>query len=218
MSNKQYAVLGLGKFGMSVAEELSTAGADVLAVDLDEDLVYQAKDFCTYAVKGDICDTAVLGSLGLHNMDAVVVAVTGNLQASVIATLTARELGVPYILAKSSDAVHTKILEKIGADRVIVPEKESGVRVARSIMTGHFLDFIELSERVRMIELAPKQSWVGKSLRQLDLRKKERINVIAIRRADGEVNVSPDPDTPLSKKCTLMVTVDRKDIARLTED
>lgn len=212
---KQYAVLGLGKFGMSVARELSAAGDDVLAVDNDEERAAEAKDFCTYAVKADVCDVGTLMSLGISNMDGVVVAITGNYNASIIATITAKELGVPYVMSKASDPVHAKILEKIGADRVIIPEKESGVRVARALSSGRFLDFIELSDRIRLIELNPRTDWVGRTLRELDLRRQESINVVALRMENGELTVSPDPDMPLTQKCAMIITVDREDIHKL---
>lgn len=215
---RQYAVFGLGKFGMSVARELAAAGDDVLAVDIDEERAAEAKDFCTYAVKADVCDVGTLLSLGISNMDGVVVAITGNYNASIIATITAKEQGVPYILSKASDPVHARILEKVGADRVIIPEKESGVRVARALSSGRFLDFIELSDRVTLIELNPRPDWVGRTLRELDLRKQESINVVALRFENEELTVSPDPDMPLTKKCAMIITVDREDIQKLTGD
>ena len=215
---KQYAVLGLGKFGMSVARELAAAGGDVLAVDCDEERAAEAKDFCTYAVKADVCDVGTLISLGISNMDGVVVAITGNYNASIIATITAKEQGVPYILSKASDPVHARILEKVGADRVIVPEKESGVRVARALSSGRFLDFIELSDRIKLIELSPRPDWVGSTLRELDLRRRESINVVALRMEGEEMTVSPDPDVPLTSECTMIITVDREDIAKLVEE
>lgn len=214
MAKKQYAVLGLGKFGASVAEELASTGADVLAVDCDEERVQEVSEFVTCAVCADVCDSGAMASLGISNMDCVVVAITGSLDASIMGTILAKDAGVPYVIAKSKDEVHTRILEKVGADRIIVPERESGVRVARSIASGVFRDFIELSDRCRMVEMPPKDGWVGKSLRELNLRKKEKVNVIAIRRGE-EIVPLPDPDAPLSKNCNLILIVDRSDVARL---
>lgn len=216
VTHKSYAVLGLGKFGSSVAEELSRMGADVLAVDCNEERVAELADKVTCAVKADVCDTGTMATLGLSNMDGVVVAITGSIHASVLGTILAKEAGVPYVMAKSQDEVHSKILEKVGADKVLIPEKESGISAAHAIMSGTFMDFIELSERVSMIELTPKTEWLDKSLRELDLRRKKRINVIAIREK-GEVSPNPDPDKKITKEMSLLVLVDRRDIARLYE-
>lgn len=215
MSKKSYAVLGLGRFGASVAKEMSKAGAEVLAVDMDEDRVHELASIVTCAVKADVCDAETMGSLGLSNMDGVVVAVTENLDASIMGTILAKEAGVEYVIAKAKDAIHAKILEKVGADKVIIPEKESGIRIARSMMSGKFLDFIELSDRVTMIEVPVKEEWVGKSLKELDLRRVMNINVIAVRREDDEVVINVNPDELLKEGTSLYITVDRNDIRKL---
>lgn len=215
MAKKSYAVIGLGKFGQSVAEELSRAGADVLALDKNEEQVHKVAEFVTYAVKADIRDSEKIQSLGLSNMDAVVIAITGDLNASILATILVKEAGVPFVVAKAKDEIHTRILEKVGADKVIIPEKSSGIRTARSILAGQFIDFIELSERIRMVELPIKPEWVGKSLRELNLRKKMRINVVGIRK-DSEVEVNLDPDTLLTDDISLLVIVDKFDVSKLT--
>jgi len=214
MKKKSFAVLGLGKFGSGVAESLTKAGAEVLAVDNDEEIVNNIASSVTHAVRADICDVEVLRSLGVGNMDGVVIAITGSLDASVMATITAKELGVPYILAKANDALHKKILEKVGADRVIIPEKESGNRMAYQLLAKNFLDIIDLSDKVSMVELAVKAEWVGKSLRSLDLRKKAGANVVAIKHGQ-EVVVTMDPDTPLTEEMVLWVTAEKKNIEKL---
>lgn len=215
-AKKSYAVFGLGKFGQSVAVELANMGADVLAVDIDEERVAEIANQVTCAVRADICDAGTMANLGISNMDGVIVAITGSMHASVMGTIIAKEAGVPYVFAKSQDDVHTKILSKLGADRVLIPEKESGVSVAHSVMAGSFIDFIELSERVRMIELRPKSEWIGKSLRQLDLRRKEHINIIAVREK-GEITATPDPDKALTADMNLLVIVDERDVSKLYE-
>lgn len=215
MGKKSYAVIGLGRFGAAIAEELSRAGAEVLAVDEDEERVHELASVVTCAVKTDVCDAESMESLGLSNMDGVVVAITENLDASIMGTIIAKEAGVDYILAKARDAIHARILEKVGADKVIVPEKESGVRIARSMMSGKFLDFIELSDRIRMIEIPVKEEWIGKTLIQLNLRKAKKINVIAVRNVDDEIIVNFDPERPIKAGMSMLVTVDRNDIAKL---
>lgn len=211
---KSYAVLGLGKFGKSIAEEMAKAGAEVMVVDNDEESVNEMADTVTYAVKADICDVATMKSLGLSNMDGVVVAITDNLDASIMGTILSKEAGVPYVIAKSSGSIHTRILEKVGADKVIVPERESGIRVARNMLSSNYIDFIELSDRIRLVEVPVKQEWVGKTLKELNLRKKEKINVIAIRKG-SEMLVNLDPDVPMKEGITLLVMVDRHDLERL---
>ncbi len=152
--------------------------------------------------------------LGLSNMDGVIVAMTGSLDASIMATIMAKEEGVPYVLAKAQDEVHERILKRVGADKVIIPERESAARVARNMISGNFLDFIELSERVRMVELSVKPEWMGYSLCELDLRKKYSLNVMAIR-SEGELVTNIDPEEKLTADMTLLVTIDKKDLARL---
>lgn len=215
MSKKSYAVIGLGRFGSAVAREMSRAGAEVLAVDENEERVHEIAADVTCAVKADVCDVESIGALGLSNMDGVVVAITENLDASIMATILAKEAGVSYVLAKAKDAVHARILEKVGADKVIIPEKESGVRMARSMMSGKFLDFIELSDRVRMIEIPVKDEWIGKTLIELNLRKSKKINVIAVRNEADEVIVNFDPERPIKAGMSMLITVDRNDIAKL---
>lgn len=216
MERKSYAVFGLGRFGRSVAEELAKSGAEVLAVDVDEEKVREVAELVTHAVTADVCDMEAMEALGLRNMDGVIVAITENLNASVLITILAKEMGVPYVIAKAKDNLHIKVLEKVGADKVIIPEKESGVRVARSIWAGNFIDFIELSDRVKLVEIAVREEWIGKSLRELNLRQKNRINIVAIREVDGELTVGPDPDKPLHEGISMVVTVDRNDITQLT--
>lgn len=214
MTKKSYAILGLGKFGQSIALELSKAGAEVLAVDIDEERIQEIAPYITYAVTADICDTTAMDSLGLSNMDAVIVAITNSPDASVMATIYAKEAGVPFVLAKSRDEIHSRILEKVGADRIIIPEKSTGVRIARNIISGNFIDFIELSTNIRMIEIAIRNEWVNQSLKDLNLRKKYNINVIAIRQ-NGEIIITPDPDMALSSDISLLVIADKKDLPKL---
>lgn len=211
---KSIVVFGIGKFGESVAMELANAGCDILAIDNDKERIHNIAPHVTCAVKANVCDTEALKSLGISNMDAAIVAITGSLDASIMATIFAKEAGVPYIIAKSSDETHSRILAKVGADSVTIPEHESGIRIARRLITGNVLDFFELSQRILMVELAIKPEWTGKSLRELDLRKKHKINVIALRQ-DNEVIANPDPDKPLPEDSTILVTVEKNTLNKL---
>lgn len=216
MTKKSFAVMGLGKFGRSIVMEMMRAGADVLAIDMDEEKVKRVAEYVTCAVQADVRDPEAMNALGISNMDGVVVGMTSNLDAAIMATIYAKEAGVPYILVKAQDEIHEKILKKVGADKVIIPERESGIRVARNMVSGSFVDFIELSDRVKMIELKIKPEWIGHTLRELNLRKKHALNVIAVRQ-DGELLVNQDPDRPLDKDVTLLVTIDKKDMPKLLE-
>lgn len=214
MKVKSCAVLGLGKFGMSLAKELSVAGAEVMVVDLDEEKVHVAAEFATCAVSADVRDAEEIANLGLSNMDIVVVAITSSMDASILATILAKEEGVPFVLAKADGEIHAKILQKVGADRIVVPEKEFGIKMARNLVSGNFVDFIELSKNVRMIEMPVKDEWQGRSLKDLDLRKKYKVNVIAIRSGD-EVISNPEPDMPLQKDMGLLLTVEKQFVSKL---
>ncbi len=213
---QSYAVIGLGKFGSNVAVELASSGAQVLAIDMDEERVADVSEFVTYAVKADVSDSKAMASLGIANMDAVIVAITGSLDASIMATIIAKEAGVPLVIAKAKEELHAKILKKTGADRVIIPERESGIRVAHNILAGNFLEFVELSQKVRMVEVQVKPEWVGKSLRELKLRNKYQVNVIALRKNVGsEAELNIDPDMKLEEEMTLWMVLDKNKVDAL---
>jgi len=214
--DKSFAVFGLGKFGRSVATELANAGADVLAVDKDKERVHAVADIVTCAVAVDIRDTEAMDSLGISNMDAVIVAITGSLDISILATIFAKEAGVPYVIAKSQDETHSKILQKVGADKIVRPELETGIRIARHLVTGNILDFVELSEKIKMIEINIKPGWAGHTLRELNLREKAHVNVIAIRK-EGEIIANPLPDSILTPDLSMLVTVEKKYLHKLVE-
>lgn len=211
---KSYAVFGLGEFGRSVASELMNAGAEVMVLDKDEDRISDMADKVTLALQIDAAEMRSFEALGLSNMDGVVVAMTGCLDACIMAILASKEAGVPFVLAKSQNSTQTAIFERIGADKIVTPEHDGGIRVARNIIAGNFLDFFELSKRVRMVEMAVKPEWAGQSLKELSLRQKHKINVVALRR-DGELTTDINPDEPLQKEDTILITIDKKYIEDL---
>ncbi|MCD7824455.1 MAG: TrkA family potassium uptake protein [Clostridiaceae bacterium] len=211
---KSIVVFGLGRFGKSVAIELSNAGADVLAVDNDKERVHALADIVTCAVRADVRDAETMSTLGISNMDAAVIAITNNLDASILCTIFCKEAGVPFVYAKSKDATHTKILEKVGADKTSIPEHESGIRIARRLITGNVLDFFEISESARMVEIAIRPEWTNHTLRELNLRQKENINVVAARQ-NREIIVNLDPDKVLTADMTLLIILDQKDLHRI---
>ena len=204
MSSKQsYAVFGLGRYGRSVARELAAGGAEVLAVDMDEDIVNAAIADIPYCKCANVTDPEVMRQLGVANVDVAIISMAGNLEASVMATMLCKENGVKTVIAKCSSEIDCKILSKVGADRVAFPESESGSRLAKNLLCSGFVDLIELSKDVSMIELEVKEEWVGKSLLQLDLRRKYFVNIVAILQGE-EVHINIDPEKALEKTMKLI--------------
>ena len=198
---KTYVVIGLGRFGTAIASRLFALGNEVLAIDTDAGKVQHAEPFVTYAVIGDARDEEVLRSLGVNNYDCAVVAIGKDLATSVIVTLNLKEL--QRVICKATDEIQKKALEKVGADRVVVPEREMGFKLAQALTSSSVLDFIELSPDYGIADVQVPDKWVGKTLRELNLRAKYGTNIIAIR--DGSaINVSPDADIPLKKENVLV--------------
>lgn len=204
MSTKEFAVFGLGKFGRSVAYTLAAGGCEVLVVDINEEKIKDIADDVTYAVAADVTDFNVLKSLGIRNLDGVVIAIAESLEVSVMATIFAKELGVPYVLAKAYTDVHATVLRKVGADEIIFPEKESGIRVARNLISGNFVDLIELSSKFSIVEMNIPINWIGKTLREVDPRHNFGVNVIAVKVEDN-IDVNLDPDTPFCENSILVI-------------
>ena len=212
--NKSYAVFGLGRYGFAVAKELANNGVDVLAVDIDEAIVNSAIADIPFCKCADVTDLEVIKQLGIANMDAVIIAMANNLEASVMAVMLCKEVGVNTVIAKCGNEIHKKILNKVGADKVVFPEYESGIRLAKNLLSSGFVDVIELSNDVSLIELEVKPEWVGKTLVELNLRKKYAINVIAIRQVNGlEINI--DPTMKLDKNMQLVVITNTSKISKL---
>ena len=187
---KSYVVIGLGRFGAEVARDLYNLGCEVMVIDTHNDLVQQISSEVTHAVVADGQDKEVLRALGVKDFDCAIVAIGGNLSASVLATMNLKELGVPYIVCKAQDDTHRRVLEKLGADRIVIPEKENAARLARSLSSPNVLDYIELSEDYGIVEVPAPSSWFNKSLKDLNVRAKLGVNIIAVRR-EGKINVSP---------------------------
>lgn len=187
---KSYAVIGLGRFGAQVARQLCALGCEVLAMDVSAELVQQISADVTHAVVGDGQDKGVLKALGVRDMDCAIIAIGDDLAASVLTTMNMKELGVPYIVCKAHDETHRRVLEKLGADRVVIPEKENATRLAKSLSSPNVLDYIELSEDFGIIEVPAPKSWYDKTLIELNIRAKLGVNILAVRR-EGKFNVSP---------------------------
>lgn len=214
MAKKQYAVIGLGRFGTAVARTLYEAGNDVLAIDKDSEAVQEISDYVTHSVVMDATDESALANLGIRNFDVAVVAIGGNIQSSILATLLIKEAGVKYIVAKGNNELHAKVLYKTGADKVILPERDMGVRVAHNIVSSNILDYIELASDYSIMEIEALEKWVGKTLKELDIRKKYGINIIAIKTKD-EINVSPSPDLKIAERDILIAIGKDKNLEKL---
>ncbi len=212
--NKSYAVFGLGRYGLAVAKELVANGADVLAVDLNEQIVDSAILDIPYCKCADITNAEVIKQLGIANMDVVIIAMANNLEASVMAIMHCKSVGVKTVIAKCAGEMQGNILSKVGADKVVFPEKESGNRLAKNLLSSGFVDVVELSGEVSLVEIDVRPEWVGKTLVELNFRKKYGINVIAIRRGQS-VDINIDPMEKLSKDLELVVIANTSKISKI---
>ena len=204
---KSYIVVGLGRFGSEVAQQLYAHGCEVLAVDCNEELVNQISNNVTHAVVADARDKGVLRALGAAEFDCAIVAIGGSLGDSVLATMNLKELGIPKIVCKAHDETHRQVLLKLGADQVVIPEKENAERLARSLSSPNVLEYIELSEEYGIVEIPAPKSWQGKSLKELNVRAKLGVNIIAIEKG-GDINVSPSADYKIASEDIMVVLGD----------
>lgn len=212
-SRKTYAVLGLGRYGTAVARELVDNGCEVIAIDLDQKLVNDAAAYIPICKCADVTDPEVIERLDIGSIDTVIISMASNLEASVMAVTLCKEAGVKTVIAKSANEMHQKILLRVGADQVVFPENESGIRLAKNLLSSGFIDMISLSKDVSMVELDVKGEWVGKNLIELNLRKKYGFNVVAIKNRDRVV-VNIDPEKPLSADDDLIVIANVSSLAK----
>ncbi|KWW17582.1 potassium uptake system protein [Peribacillus simplex] len=212
MGKRQYAVIGLGRFGTSVAHRLYTAGQEVLGIDINEESVENAELSVTHAVIADTTEAETLKSIGIRNFDCVIVAIGNDMQSSILTTLLLKELGVKKVIAKALNKNHGQVLSKIGADWVIYPERDMGERVANQLLSPNMLNYIELSKEYNIEEIILPMSMKGKSLRELDLRATYNISVIAIV-SNGEIIIAPSPDQDIHEKDMLLVVGNKEDLA-----
>ena len=214
---KQFIIIGMGRFGESIATSLYDMGHDVLAVDVDEEKIQYISSKVTHAVQADATDEQTLDALGISNFDVAVVTIGGSVQASMLITMLCKEHGIKYVLAKAQNKLHAKVLYKIGADKVVFPERDMGLRIARSLVSSNFLDYIELTPDYSIVELKAANNWENKSLQQLDIRAKYGINIMAIKQQNDKVSVSPAGEDKIQKDDVLVVIGKSEDIKRLQE-
>ena len=213
---KQYVVFGAGKFGGSIAVTLQQLGCDVILVDKNPELIQDLADQVSYAICADVEATETFEELGLINMDGAIIAITESLEASIVTTMMCHEMGIPRILAKAKNSMHEKILRKVGAHKVIYPETEMGRRVAKYLVADNFADWIELSPYFSLVEMDIPARWCGKSLVELQIREKYRVNVIGVKDGD-KVKVTLDPKEPLKPGVILILVGENKDLEALQD-
>ena len=206
---KSYIVIGLGLFGAEAARKLCEQGCEVLAMDVRSDLVQQVAGDVTHAVVGDGQDKGVLKALGAGDFDCAIIAIGDDLAASVLTTMNLKELGVPYVVCKAHDETHRRVLEKLGVDRVVIPECEFAGKLARSLSSHNVLDYIELSEDYGILEVPAPKSWIGKTLKELNVRAKLGVNIIAVG-SNNVTNVSPAADDMILSGDVMVVLGDNR--------
>lgn len=211
---KSFVVIGCGRFGSSVATNLYDLGNEVMVIDTSEDIINEISPNVTHAVQADVMDETVLQDLGLSNFDVAIVAIGSELEASVMATLAAKELGIKKVIAKAQSKFHSKILEKIGADKVVFPEQDMGMKVAHSLNSTNILDVIEFSPEYSIVEMKAIDGWIGKSLYDLNIRTEYSVTVIAIRTED-KVDVSPSALYKIGEEDILVIIGNVEDVEEL---
>lgn len=211
---KTYAVLGLGRYGVAVAKELVENGMEVIAVDTDQKIVNDAAAYLPVCKCADITDAEVISRLDIGNIDTVIVCMASNLEASVMAVTLCKEAGVKTVIAKCANEMHQKILLRVGADQVVFPENESGVRLAKNLLSSGFIDMISLSRDVSIVEIDVREDWVGKNLIELNLRKKYGFNVVAIKKGES-VHANIKPEQILDANMTLIVIANTDRLGKL---
>ncbi len=214
---RQFAVLGLGRFGQAVVKTLYDKGFDVLAVDNDMDIVNEMSKYSTLVMQADIGDENVIKNLGLNNYDVVIVAIGSDLETAVMATLLAKENGAKNVIVKAKNLSQKTVLLKVGADKVVLPEREMGEKLAINLITTNVIDFINLSDKFGVAEIEPKAKWIGQTLIKSNIRAEYNINVVAIKRDNSEVIVTPKPSEVIQDGDKLVVIGENEDISRATE-
>ncbi len=209
-----YAVFGLGRYGIAVAKELVENGSEVMAVDIEQRIVNDAAAYLPVCKCADVTDSEVISRLGIGNIDTVIVCMASNLEASVMAVTLCKEAGVKTVIAKCANEMHQKILLRVGADKVVFPENESGIRLAKNLLSSGFIDMISLSKDVSIVETDVRDEWCGKNLIELNLRKKYGFNIVAIKKGES-INASINPEQPLEAKTTLIVIADTSKLGKL---
>lgn len=214
---KQYAVFGLGNFGKHLALGLENLGCEVIVVDNSMEKIQEIADKVSYAMCANIEDPEVIKSLGARNLDGAVIAISENFGTSIMATIMAKEIGIPYVLAKAQSSLHATVLKKVGADAGVHPEKEMGRRIARTMVSGNFADWIELSPDYSLVEIEIPDEWIGKRLVDLQIREKYGINVVGTIE-NGVVDVTINPQRPFNKNLIVILIGSNEALQKLKKE
>lgn len=214
MKKKTFAVFGLGRYGMATATELVKNGMDVIAVDRDEQIIEDVTGVLPICKCADVTDPKVIDQLGISNVDVVIVAMASSLESGIMAVTLCKEIGVKTVIAKCSNEMHRRILKRVGADIVVFPEKESGIRLAKNLSTAGVIDILSLSDELSIVEMNVKDEWVGKNLAELNLRKKHLINIVALRK-NGKITAPVSPELKLEQDMVLIAIANTKILAKL---
>ncbi|MDD7305647.1 MAG: TrkA family potassium uptake protein [Peptoniphilaceae bacterium] len=214
---KQFLIIGCGRFGSSCAEQLTKLGNEVIAIDKSEDVIDEVSKYVTHAVSIENINVEVLKSLGASNVDVAIIAISSNFEQAILSLVACRNIGIPEVIVKAKDKIHADILKKIGADKVVIPESDSAIRLARAISSNQIFEYIEFDDRYSIVELVPKESWIGKSLNELNLRSAYGINIIAINNKE-KTNVNPAANYVIKDTDFLIVAGENKDLDKLTDD
>lgn len=217
MKKKEFAIIGLGRFGKSVATSLASSGAQVMVVDKDEDALQEISDYVTHTIKGDATNSTIVNQLGLGNYDGVVIAMSSNLEANVMATILVKETGVPFVISKARTELEGRVLKKIGADKIVYPEKETGMRLASHLMHDNYFEAVELSEEYSIMDVDIPRAWIGKTLKSLDIRAHYGLNVIGVRGGREGLNINPAPDYELQEEDVLIMLGRNNTLNQLAE-
>ncbi len=212
--NKTYAVLGLGRYGKTVAKTLSDMGVEVLAIDTDEEKVNEIASDVAVAKCANITDPEVIRRLGIGDIDVVIISMAGSLESTVMAIALCKEAGAKQVIVKCGSEMQERIFKKVGADMTVFPEKESGKRLAKNLASSGFVDMLELSRDVSLVEITVKPEWVGKNLIELDLRRKFGVNIVAVKHG-AELNTKIDPATPITENTNFIVVADRAQVEKM---
>lgn len=213
---KQFAVIGCGRFGSSVAKTLYTLGHDVMAIDNNESVVANISEYVTHAVQVDATNLSSLRAIGVRNFDTVIIAIGSNIEASLLATLQIKELGVKRIVAKAQSDIHAKLLYQVGAERVVFPEMEMGIKIAHNLISSNILDQIELDPNYSIVEISSFSRWEGRKLSELNFREKYGINVMAIKKGN-QINISPSAVDVINQNDVIVVIGHKNDLKRIRE-
>ncbi len=214
---KQFVAIGCGRFGSSVALKLMELGNEVMVVDRNEETIQNIADKVTYAVQADATDENTIKSLGIRNFDVAIISIGADIQSSILVTLMAKELGVKYVVAKAQNELHGKVLYKIGADRVVFPEREMGIRIANNLVSDNILDYIELAPDYSIMEVVALPEWLGKSLKEINMRSSYGINVMAIKHGI-DINIAVGPDDQIKEGDVLVVIGHNDDLKNIEKE